>query len=487
MPSPKHKGALAVDLGGLRQLVERRGKSFAILELLQNAWDEPSVTRVDITAESIGRGLVRVVVEDDAPEGFHDLSHAYTLYASSRKKANPEQRGRFNVGEKLVIALATGFMVETTTGGVQIDVAEDTRTVIRRKREAGSKISATLRMTQPELVEALATLHTVLPPVHITTTLNGDVLDRRTAIAHTTASLATEIADEHGFLRPTKRATTIEIYEPRAGETAALYEMGIPVVETGDRYHVNVLQKVPLNSDRDNVPPSFLRDVRALVLNAMAASLDGEQAAGVWVNDALEDDLIDPEAVTSVMAARFGAKRVTFDMNDLEANRSALAAGYTVVPSNTFSRDAWSKVRESGTTLPAGRLFASPKPMHADGTPLKTIDENDYTAEQARFARHVARLHRDLIGRDVAVILTNDRGWKFAGAYGTGMLGARIYLNVSCFDADITDADTLTTVLHEFGHAYGEHLTHAFDEGIAKVAAKLVALVIANDGRYFDE
>jgi hypothetical protein len=32
--------------------------------------------------------------------------------------------------------------------------------------------------------------------------------------------------------------------------------MGIPVVETGDRWHVDVAQKVPLNFDRDNLPPA---------------------------------------------------------------------------------------------------------------------------------------------------------------------------------------------------------------------------------------
>ena len=132
-------------------------------------------------------------------------------------------------------------------------------------------------MTQAELNEALATFRTVLPPPGITTMLNGREIPARHPIARAEATLATEIADAHGFLRPTKRATVIEIFEPQVGETAALYEMGIPVVETGDRYHVNVLQKVPLNADRDNVPPAFLRDVRALVLNEMATDLTGEQ------------------------------------------------------------------------------------------------------------------------------------------------------------------------------------------------------------------
>ena len=477
------QGALAVDLAGLRLLVERRGKSFALLELLQNAWDEPGVTTVSITTEVIGRGLVRLVVTDDSPEGFQDLSHAYTLFAPSKKKANPEQRGRFNVGEKLVIALASSFTVETTTGGVHIEVDKNLRSMLRRKREIGSRISADLRMTRAELDEALATFRTVLPPAHIITTLNTELIGWRSPVGAVEATLATEIADEHGFLRPTKRFTAVDIYEPREGEVGTLYEMGIPVVETGDRYHVNVLQKVPLNSDRDNVPPSFLRDVRAIVLNAMAAKLDGEQAAGVWVNDALEDDLVNPDTVTEVMRKRFGVKRVTFDMSDPEANRSALAAGYTVIPPNSFSKLAWGNVRDAGTTLPAGRLFPSAKPFHEDGQPLTIIDEREYTPQQRRFARAVARLHSDLVGHAITVVLAEDPEWGFHGVYGRG----RIIINLATDAPEIAHEATLQTVLHEFGHAYGAHLTHAFDDGIAGVAARLVAKMHENPNYLNDE
>ena len=55
------------------------------------------------------------------------------------------------------------------------------------------------------------------------------------------------LVTEHGDdLRPTKRKCRVEIYDPREGETATLYELGIPVVETGDRWDCSVLQKVPL-------------------------------------------------------------------------------------------------------------------------------------------------------------------------------------------------------------------------------------------------
>ena len=110
-----------VDKQGLAQILERKGKEFALFELIQNAWDERGVTKVIVALEQCGRNKARLVVEDDAPEGFKDLSHAFTLFADSAKKTNPEQRGRFNLGEKLVLAISDEVTIRTTKGGIRFD------------------------------------------------------------------------------------------------------------------------------------------------------------------------------------------------------------------------------------------------------------------------------------------------------------------------------------------------------------------------------
>src|SRR5437762_12841988 len=108
------KNWFEVDKEGLAKILERKGKEFALFELIQNAWDEPGVTKVSASLEYRGRNRALLVVEDDAPEGFRNLSHAFTLFAESGKKSNPEQRGRFNLGEKLVLALCDEVMLQTT-------------------------------------------------------------------------------------------------------------------------------------------------------------------------------------------------------------------------------------------------------------------------------------------------------------------------------------------------------------------------------------
>ena len=81
--------------------------------------------------------------------------------------------------------------------------------------------------------------------------------------SHPSATLPTEVASADSFLRRINRETTIWLYPVLPGETAMLYEMGIPVVETGNKWHYDFGQKVPLTLDWENVQPSFLRQVRA--------------------------------------------------------------------------------------------------------------------------------------------------------------------------------------------------------------------------------
>ena len=129
------------------------------------------------------------------------------------------------------------------------------------------------------------------------------------------------------MLRKTTRRTQVYVYEPLSGETATLYEMGIPVVETGDRYHVDVQQKVPLNMDRDNVTPAYLRAIRVAVLNATHHDRLDDANSTTWVREACSDERVETEAVKTAMTLRFGDNAVRYDPSDPEANKRSVAEG----------------------------------------------------------------------------------------------------------------------------------------------------------------
>src|SRR5437660_867906 len=114
-----------VDRTGLGKQAEEQGKGRLVGELIQNALDEAGVTRVEITLSPVpGRPLADLAVEDDSPEGFRNLADAYTLFAESYKRTNPEKRGQFNLGEKLVIACCETASISTTKGTVVFDPSE---------------------------------------------------------------------------------------------------------------------------------------------------------------------------------------------------------------------------------------------------------------------------------------------------------------------------------------------------------------------------
>jgi hypothetical protein len=139
------------------------------------------VTTVDVRFEQ-ANGVADLRVDDNAPEGFADLSHAYTLFAESKKKANPQQRGRFNLGEKLVIALCDYAAITTTKGQVIFD--HDGRHQTRLKREVGTMFEGTMRMNKQEAAEVERLVRTVIPPARIDTYFNGELLPYRPRVAY---------------------------------------------------------------------------------------------------------------------------------------------------------------------------------------------------------------------------------------------------------------------------------------------------------------
>lgn len=470
-----------VDKAGLAKLLERKGKEFVLLELIQNAWDE-NTTKVDVGLVRIASSkYVELTVRDNNPSGFADLTHAFTLFAESSKKGQSEKRGRFNLGEKLVLALCEEASIISTTGGVVFDDAG--RRSVRTRTEGGTLFTGRLRMTNAELAECCWVVSTLLAPSGVTTTFNGTELARREPFTCFSAPLATEIADGQGMLRKSTRTTQIEIFELGDGEVATLYEMGIPVVETGDRWHINIMQKVPLSLDRDNVPPAYLSRLRALTLQNTVSRITADEVNEPWVREAVQKHAseLDDATITAVADLRFGAKRVSFDPSDQEANQRAAAAGYAVVHGSQMAGTEWAALRRAGAILPAGQVTPSPKPYSEDGSPLKEIPESDWTEEMAAVVRYIRRVTPHLIGQSmVRVRIVSDITWGFAATYGPS---SGLTLNLGClghkwFGGPLRAINDL--LIHELGHHFcSNHLSVDYYKALTKIGAKLVELALA--------
>lgn len=476
-----------VDRAGLAKLMERRGKAFILHELIQNCWDTDA-KRIDIRVESLPMTKSRAVitVEDDDPEGFKDLRHAFTLFAESLKKNDPEKRGRFNLGEKYVLALCEEGLIASTKGSVTF--SKSGRTVSRsNRRKHGSKFSAVIRATKADIRELAQAAARLLPPEFKETYFNGALLEPRKRLSSFTVTLPTEVADAEGVLRKSARQCAVDVYECRDGEEAQLYEMGIPVVATGDRWSYNILQKVPLNTDRDNVTPAYLQRVRTEVLNRMAGLLHQDDVSMPWVRDGSSSDDINQDAMEKVITLRYGEKRVIADPTDAEGTMRAASDGYVVVQGGSLSKAEWENVRRFNLVKPAGQVTPSPKPFSPDGKPLIVLSPADeWTDDMIRVGEYAAQVGKVLLGLHVSlqVQIANELSWPFSATFDGSLLIFNLGRLGHSFFEEGPGPVVDRLLIHEFGHSAGcgNHLSAEYHENLCKLGAKLAELALIDPG-----
>jgi hypothetical protein len=303
------------------------------------------------------------------------------------------------------------------------------------------------------------------------------------------ATLPTQVADEEGIMRPTARKTVVRLYEPRDGERPCLHELGIPVVETEIRWHVSVGQKVPLNRDRDNVPPAYLRKLCTAVAEAMRESLDKDDA-GTWGNIVLADREASPEVVGKLMDERFGKLRASYDPRDPEANIAGqVKYGGTIVHGGMLTGEQWKNVKEKGAIEPAGKMWPTPKPYSDDPNAPKAqfMDRKDWTPGMVRFHDYLCWVAKELLGvaslkvrYPLRMNATACYGKKSAASgvidFNVGALGLR------WFDSIGTGQDELA--IHELAHHRADdHYSDEFHEACCEVGAGLKRLALKQPER----
>ena len=483
----KPTGWYAADKEGLRLLLERRGIEHALFELYQNADDTRATTIAIDLVPTPGKPLCELSVEDDDPDGFGDLSHAYTLFAESGKKGDPTKAGRFNLGEKLVLARCVEASVTSTKGAIYFEASGERRSSPMHRTQKGSRFWASIRMTRDEYEETSAAMRTLLVRPGLTVTFNGRTLTPREPVREFACTLTTEIGGPGEPLRRTARKTTVRLYEPAHGETPTLYELSCPVVELGGGvWHVQVTQRVPLNMERDNVTPGFLRELRVAVLNEMHGALPLAEASAPWVEDAAADARASAESVERVLHMRYGDKRVGADPSDREAERTAASHGYTIVQPLALSEGLRKRAKATGALTPAGRVFPTPRPISDDPTApqLKLVPHDKWTAGMERLADYADGLARALLGHGVLVTFASDITWPYAATYAkSALVGGELTFNVgklghAFFELPLAAPAVTSLLLHELGHEFGHHLEASYHDGLCKLGSKLVDLAL---------
>src|SRR6266513_1324367 len=336
---------LEVDIIGLRRTLERKGKAWAVFELVQNSWDTDA-TEVNVILTKPKNGMSKLVCQDNDVDGYRNLDEAHTLFASSSKKADPTKRGRVNAGEKQVLAMCEKATVTSTTGQIAFLLNGKRKETDEIKTDAGTIFEGLIEMTDEEWAEVCQKVQLLIPPIK--TTFNGVEIAPRKPLRAFEEVLPTEVANDRGVLTPRKRKTEVRVYRPQQDETPHLYERGIPVVSIEGKYHVSVEQKVPLNMDRDNVTPHYLKTIYTVVLNELHDDITEEEASSTWVTTAVGNtDRIKPEAAATYVKKAFGEKAALKDYRDPGSIKETESRGWNNIAPNALPPEVRDTIKKN--------------------------------------------------------------------------------------------------------------------------------------------
>lgn len=458
-----------VSAEGLRQLQGGKPKSFVARELIQNAWDEAE--KIVKFSAAWDNGAATIIIEDDSAEGFRNLADAFTLFGPTQKRGDIKKRGRFNLGEKEVLALCKKAVIRTTKGGLLFDKG-GRKSLARCKRERGTEVEVTVPMSRAEFNEMMESVHSYIVPEGIQFYFNERLMERPEALKSIEATLLTEILNDEVMTR-TSRKATVNIYKPDGA--ARLYEMGIPVTDIDCDYTLDVQQKVPLSSDRETVPASYLKTLYAEVLNAMHSQITPESSSSVWVREATTSNRINSDAVRTVINNRYGEKAVIANPFDRLSIDDAIANGYRVVYGSEMSKGEWDNARRADVLRSSSDVFGH---EIADSMP---VEQTESMRVVAAFAKKIAKRCMSI---DIQVHFAKWRG--VAAQYGSRTLTFNVgALGNLFFNLPIQER-TLDLIVHELGHEYGHHTEEAYHSTLTRLAAKLTFLAI-REPEFFKE
>ena len=465
----------AVSHLGMREIHAGRPPWQLLKELVQNVWDEApeaTICRVEIRPAGTGEDLLSVRVEDDGP-GFADIADAWTLMKHTPKRENPQQRGRFNLGEKELVSVAAEAVIETAGHTVRFPRMGG-RMVTPNERRRGTVVTALMPWPKSQAEELIRSLKRFRPN-GCALEVNGELVPEREPELVRAATLATVIyGKETGAMRPTRRRTEIHLLATDDAERW-LYEMGIPIQPIAARWDIDVRQKVPMPPNRDTVPESYLADIYAEALNAAHEAMEADEFGEQWVKTAMEDPRVESEAVRSVMKGRYGGK-VLLASSVGDSNLQAAEDGYQLVNPRSLSATEKKRFQEDAGLKTSHDVFGRREVPAAPVPPERLTKYEGFAAW--------ARAQAALCGLEATIEFIESPGASTV-ADCTSMSKSPVIrfntahsrLPAAFFRPPFGREEQLELLIHELGHALAKKPGHgpAWGDGTAKAGAMIAA------------
>jgi hypothetical protein len=482
---------LTVNLEGWANSLSCLERHRVVNELVQNAMDTDT-PKIVVTIELPKRGRFTVQVEDFSPEGFRDMRAAYEMHLDTEKRDDPTKAGQFTTGEKKFLALCESASIESTKGTLVFmkkGKEEDRQFFPKRKRACGTLVRGVMLVRDEKDWENIVSGMEMLIPRHGQQIIfNGAEIQPRTPVLTFAETLQTVKATSKldRRMRPEMRETSVLLYEPMSNEKPTLYELGLPVVEIECRWHINIAQRVPLNSDRDNVQPKFLSGLLARVMNHAHAFLKGEDLQKPWVIEATSHPDINQAAYKDTMDKVYGEKKVVVDPNDPESAKRAMSEGYTPIYGRTLTSGQHDNNRKFGLIPASSSVFPTPTAYGVGGEPAEILSEDELTDGMKMVRSYMVKIGSRLIGQDVVVNIIKKGSHGFGACY---IEGGRIDLFLNnlgrrWFEEGITeDVDAL--LIHELGHHYcSDHYDKEYFRALCRLGAQMKRISLEQPGLF---
>ena len=288
------KNWLAVSLEGFSQQNAARPKEHLVKELVQNSLDAvcetPRGGRVSLDIISdLGEGCV-VRCSDDGV-GVSDMENLRTVFWTSKHDSR-FKRGRMGRGFKELLSLCGSCRVYSgkKVAVFERDEAGDEKFSVRKRTDeiSGTVVEMHIAGSLSELTTLLKPyFSTFLVPSDVQFLVCGDSIPSREVEKVISGTLTTEEFSQGKWIRPRSKCD-VELVRCGKGEPGLVYEMGIPICEAewDAPYHVNVLQRVPMNPNRDATMSGYVSQIHRLCLPHIIESLSPEKARAAWVGEA---------------------------------------------------------------------------------------------------------------------------------------------------------------------------------------------------------
>jgi hypothetical protein len=368
----------------------------------------------------------------------------------------------------------------------------------------GAVIEMLFDWSQDAIEEFDAYFRRFLPPLNAGFVVNGLAVPPRSARYIIETSLPTEVYDpgSHAWRKPTRK-TKIELVATGEGETPFLYEMGIPVaaVEWTLPYHANVLQRVPMNPNRDAYASGYAARLHAACLPTLVDDMTQDEVTADWVGAA--GARCEPDLQKKLVAKAFGdnAVRAVPIMGKRDYNDDAMRFGAEIVHTGQMS---------SGFREMARAHLASAK-LHVDQldaqraataalqrfSPVEVISSLDDRAQWIERRGGRARVDACLafavwfcqqlietlpteqkkVTGHVALGRRPRAGTQPFQAHWSADNQLTLALEEDSFWTDPVGAEALMILIHEAAHAMNMHHGRGFNEEVERLAGVAASLM----------